>query len=492
MNTMRLVRVWRGLSPVVFLVAACSGFAQTPPPPLTNVPPRVSLVTPTNGSVFYSPVDLSLIARASDPDGTATNVEFFVGTVDLGQGHPVVLDPPGVNGVVGLVYFLSWADVPPGDYSLTAVAADNEGASTVSQPANISVLAGPPPTNQPPVVRITSPANGAAFGAPVNIPIFAYARDPDGYVASVEFFNGTNSLGLGHPVTAVPPPLPPGPIQPPILIIVPTNYWELVWTNAPVGSAVLTAKATDNGGLATVSDPVNVTILPPLPPPTNRPPLLSIVATDPIAIEGTNCWPWLGLANAAPTWANWIATTATRRFFTNCGPKDAIFSVRRHGETNDALTVSYDIGGTATNGVDYVALPGVVTIPAGERAAMITVVPLDDGRPDITSTVILTLEPSTNTPPDFALGFPQKAAALILDSGQIRPAAVLPDKCFHLRAAGPNGAWFHIEYASDLLSWTPVCTNQVIDGAIDFIDPDAPSNEVRFYRAVPEAGPPQE
>ena len=406
MRALRSVRACQGILAGLLSAVACGGLAQASPSTPTNLPPLVSMVTPTNGAVFYTPVDLSLIARASDPDGTVTNVEFYAGTNDLGQGHPVVLDPPGVNGVVGLVYFLPWPDVPPGNYALTAVAADNQGASTTSTPANITVLPGPPPTNLPPVVRITSPANGAAFRAPVNIPIFAYARDPDGYVVSVEFFDGTNSLGLGHPVTAVPPPLPPGPVQPPILIVVPTNYWELVWTNPPTGSNALTAKATDNGGLSTVSDPVNVTILPPLPPPTNRPPLISIVATDPIAVEGTNCWPWLGLVNASPTWANWTATAAVCRFFTNCGPKDAIFTVRRHGDTNNALTVTYGIGGTATNGVDYVALPGVVTIPPGERAALITVAPLDDGPPDITSTVILTLEPSTNTPPDFVLGYP--------------------------------------------------------------------------------------
>lgn len=84
MNTKRLVRACQALSAGLLSVAAGSGFAQTPPPPLTNDPPRVSIVTPTNGSVFYSPVDVSLIARASDPDGTVTNVEFFAGTTDLG------------------------------------------------------------------------------------------------------------------------------------------------------------------------------------------------------------------------------------------------------------------------------------------------------------------------------------------------------------------------------------------------------------------------
>ena len=75
----------------------------------------------------------------------------------------------------------------------------------------------------------------------------------------------------------------------------------------------------------------------------------------------------------------------------------------RFGATNNDLDVAYAIGGTATNGVDYVALPGAVTIPAGERRADITIVPLDDGPPDITSTVILKLIPDA-TGTNYLLG----------------------------------------------------------------------------------------
>jgi Bacterial Ig domain/Calx-beta domain len=348
----------------------------------------------------------------------------------------------------------------------------------------------PPGTNLPPVVRITSPPNGAVFRAPVNIPIYTYAADPDGFVTTVEFFAGSTSLGFGWRVTAVPPPLPPGPVQPPILIVVPTNYWELVWTNPPLGTNLaLTARATDNGGASAVSAPVLISILPSPPPPTNQPPIVSIVATDPVAIEGTNCWPWLGLASATPAWSNWFAASATYRLFTNCGPKDATFTVFRFGATNDDLDVAYNIGGTATNGIDYVALPGLVTIPAGERRAAITILPLDDGPPDITSTVILKLVPGTN----YLLGYPQAAATIILDSQSPRAVTgMVPGAAFNLSAAGPDGAWFHVEYSTDLIHWTPVCANQVVNGRIDFVDPDAATNPARFYRTVPEAGPPSQ
>ena len=67
---------------------------------------------------------------------------------------------------------------------------------------------------------------------------------------------------------------------------------------------------------------------------------------------------------------------------------------------------------------------------------------------------------------------------------------MVPGTAFNLTAAGPDGAWFHVEYSTDLLHWTPICTNQVVNGSIDFVDPDAAANPARFYRTVPEAGPP--
>ena len=356
----------------------------------TNLPPLVSIIEPKDGDVFYTPTNIQFLAKATDPDGSVTHVEFFAGTNDLGSGMSVVLDPPGVNGVTGLVWIFTWLDPSPGDYPLTAVATDNGGASTASGPVNISVLQGPP-TNLPPVVRMVSPANGSVFHAPINLPLFAFANDPDGAVSSVEFFAGTNSLGLGQRLPVVTPLAGGGiVIGGPVPPIYPTNLFFLIWSNAPVGAWALTAVATDNGGASTTSaPPVNIAILPSLPPPTNRPPIVNIVATDPVAIEGTNCWVWPGETNSPPTWGAW--PTAVCRPVTNCGPKIATFTVRRFGDTNSDLTLPYSIGGTASNGVDYVALPGSVTIPAGERRALITIVPIDDGPPDVNKTVILAL-----------------------------------------------------------------------------------------------------
>jgi len=457
------------------------------PAGVSNPPPQVAIISPTNGAVYHTPVSISLLARATDPDGSISNVEFFAGTNDLGPGHVVILDPPGVNGVTGPVYFLNWANVQPAAYSLTAVATDNGGTSTVSAPVNITVLG--PVTNPPPIVRITSPPNGAVFRAPMQIPIYAYAAYFEGVVTTVQFFADGTIVGFGQPVTAVPPPLPPGNVQPPIMIVVPTNYWEITWTNPPTGTNIaIVAEAIANNGASATSAPVDVSILPSLPPPTNRPVCVTIVATDPIAIAGTNCWPWLGLTNPVPTWSNWYSPAAVFHWITNCGPKNATFTVFRLGATNDDIDANYAIGGTATNGIDYVALPGVVTIPAGDREATITVVPIDTGVAGLNSTVVLKLTPGTN----YVVGSPAAAAAIILDSHSPRATAGLePGNLFHITSTGPNGAWFHVEYSTDLVNWTSLCTNQVVNGSVDFLDPDAVSQPGRYYRIVNDLTAPQ-
>jgi acetyl esterase/lipase len=67
------------------------------------------------------------------------------------------------------------------------------------------------------------------------------------------------------------------------------------------------------------------------------------------------------------------------------------FTVTRQSAGGD-LTVTYTVSGTATPGDDYVALPGTVTIPAGQMSAEVAVTPNDDDVLETAETVILTLE----------------------------------------------------------------------------------------------------
>jgi hypothetical protein len=106
--------------------------------------------------------------------------------------------------------------------------------------------------------------------------------------------------------------------------------------------------------------------------------------------------------------------------------------------------------------------------------------------------VVLAIDPSTNVPPDYLIGYPPRAEALILENWLRVPPVVLPDGTFHVSAAGPDGAWFFLQYSADLENWSNGSTNQIFQGSIDLADPDAPDNSSRFYRTVPVAGPPAE
>jgi len=97
-----------------------------------------------------------------------------------------------------------------------------------------------PPPNQPPVVAITAPANGAAFTAPATLEISATATDPDGTVARVEFLiNGT----LAGAATSAP------------------FRYQATFANA--GSYALAARAVDNQGASTLSATVTITVTAP-------------------------------------------------------------------------------------------------------------------------------------------------------------------------------------------------------------------------------------
>jgi len=96
----------------------------------TNALPLVAIAAPIGDATFEAPANISITASATDSDGTVSRVEFYSGATKLGESF---LAP----------YTLTWSNVPMGNYTLTAVAFDNSGASTVSAPVNISVITPP-------------------------------------------------------------------------------------------------------------------------------------------------------------------------------------------------------------------------------------------------------------------------------------------------------------------------------------------------------------
>jgi hypothetical protein len=73
------------------------------------------------------------------------------------------------------------------------------------------------------------------------------------------------------------------------------------------------------------------------------------------------------------------------------GPDAGQFTVYRTGETSSSLTVYYSIGGSATNGSDYLTISTCVTIPADSATATIDIAPYADGTYEGSEDVCLAL-----------------------------------------------------------------------------------------------------
>ena len=181
-------------------------------------PPTVSITSPANGTMLTAPAEVTITATASVQGGTITSVEFLNGTTSLGVDQS---SPYSVTTTLG-----------EGTHTLTARATSDGGLSTTSSGVTVTVNAAP----NAPVVTITSPANGAMLTAPAEVTITADASVQGGTITSVEFLNGTTSLGVDQ------------------------SSPYSVTTTLGEGTHTLTARATSDGGLSTTSSGVTVMV----------------------------------------------------------------------------------------------------------------------------------------------------------------------------------------------------------------------------------------
>jgi Bacterial Ig domain/Calcineurin-like phosphoesterase/Purple acid Phosphatase, N-terminal domain len=188
----------------------------------TNPPPSVTLTAPSSGSSATAPATFNLAANASDSNGSIARVEFYQGSTLLGSD-------------TSAPYTFTWAGVTAGSYSITARAFDNQGASTTSAAASVSVTA----PNQPPSVALTAPTSGSIVTAPAAFTLTASASDADGSIARVEFYQGSTLLATDT-----------------------TAPYSYLWTGVAAGSYSLSARAYDNLGAMTTSAAASVTVNP--------------------------------------------------------------------------------------------------------------------------------------------------------------------------------------------------------------------------------------
>jgi hypothetical protein len=87
---------------------------------------------------------------------------------------------------------------------------------------------------------------------------------------------------------------------------------------------------------------------------------------------------------------------------------------------------------------------------------------------------------------------------LVLVSARNGYSQINPIPTVTIQATDPFATWqgdpgtftLFRDGPTNRLNWTSICTNQVVNGSIDFINADAPSDQSRFYRTVPETNPP--
>ena len=184
-----------------------------------TTPPTVALSAPANGATVSGTMTIS--ANATDNIGVV-GVQFRLNGKTLGAEDTTA------------PFSLSWdtTGMPPGPYTLNAVARDAAGNTTTSAPIIVTVL-----DITPPSIAFTSPTNGSTSSGTVNIN--ATATDNIGVVGVQFHLNGKT---LGAEDTTAP--------------------FSLSWVTTTVsnGSYTLSSTARDAAGNTTTSSPITVTV----------------------------------------------------------------------------------------------------------------------------------------------------------------------------------------------------------------------------------------
>lgn len=170
-----------------------------------NAPPTVSISFPTNNAVFVAPASFTIAATASDVDGTVAQVEFreaTAGSLGVDITSPFTFDV---------------SNLAAGSYTLTAVAKDDDGATTTSSPINITVLANPPVNSTSAVTTSGAFFNQTGLmsqtvtiGNPSGVAIQAVRLTLQNLAAGIVVYNATGTNGLSQPYLQHNFPVPAG------------------------------------------------------------------------------------------------------------------------------------------------------------------------------------------------------------------------------------------------------------------------------------------
>jgi len=238
------------------------------PPPITNRPP---VALPQNVNLLKNtPAYFTLTGYDADGDALNFTIAMLPTNGTLSGTPPDLIYTPNTNLTVM-------------DHLLFLV--DDGMATSAPVLVNFSINA---PTNPPPIVSFTSPANQIWQLAPANLVLSATASDNAG-IQQVNFYNGTNQLAFA--------------INPP---------YTFTWTNPPPGDYTLNALAVSKLEARTWAQPVTICILPALPTLSiTQADASNIAITWPLALDGF-------FVESAPDAAGpWTLSPYPQLYFTN-------------------------------------------------------------------------------------------------------------------------------------------------------------------------------
>ncbi|MEP6662566.1 MAG: Ig-like domain-containing protein [Verrucomicrobiota bacterium] len=190
---------------------------------LPNVAPTVNIIDPPAGTNFRPGENIVITAEAFD-DTSVRRVEFFANGIFIGTDFFAPYSATVTNAAAGI-------------YSLTAIAFDDQGASTLSVMVKVSALASP-------TITISQPASFSRFGRGTNILLVAEVNAPGLLANSVQFFERE-----GLQTSAISPRLTDAP-------------FHFFWSPA-FGTHIIFAVATDERGGTNVSPEVNIEVFEP-------------------------------------------------------------------------------------------------------------------------------------------------------------------------------------------------------------------------------------
>jgi RHS repeat-associated protein len=207
------IAVWRGVSTTTpFDTADITGNAAA----ATWTPPTITTVTAGAWVV-------SLVASADDNALALSTAQSFTARIS------------GAN----------YDTTTGGDHAIALADKAQATAGAVIQPTWSQTVNGTDPwagitfalrPNAVPTVALTSPANNAVFAPGATIALAATATD-DGSITQVQFFNGATLIGTDT-----------------------TAPYTFDWASVPAGTYTVTARATDNLGVVTTSNPITINV----------------------------------------------------------------------------------------------------------------------------------------------------------------------------------------------------------------------------------------